>query len=111
MIGWMWGVVGGIIGTAVGVAGAVLGVWNGRRIARGEESFLKMKRWNMCDSFYTFLITAGLLCLIGGLLSIHLEIMDDGFALCLFSLGFFNVGCLNAILRVRALQTYSNELT
>ena len=105
MIGWMWGVVGAIAGTVLGVTGAVLGAWNGRRIARGEESFLKMKRWNVCDFFYTFLITVGLLCLTGGLLSIHFEMRNDGFALCLLSSAFLFTGCLNAIIRVRALQT------
>lgn len=105
MIGWMWGVVGAIVGTVLGVTGAVIGVWNGRRIARGEESFLKMKRWNVCDFCYTFMITVGLLCLIGGLLSIRFEMINDGFALCLFSLTFLGTGCLNVIIRVRALQT------
>lgn len=109
MIGWMWGVVGAIVGTALGTAGAVLGVWNGRRIARGEESFLKMKRWNICDSFYTLLIITGLLCLIGGLLSIRFEMMNDGFALCLLSSAFLYIGCLNAIIRVRTLQTQTQR--
>lgn len=60
MFGWMWGMVGGIAGTVLGIAGAALGAYNAKRVARGEEGFLRMKRWNAYDSFYTFLIVAGL---------------------------------------------------
>jgi len=105
MIDWMWGVVGAIVGTVLGVAGASIGVWNSRRIAEGEQGFLEMKKWNIYDSFYTSMITAGLLTLMTGLVFIRFEMINDGYALVLFSLGFLFVGSLNAIIRVRALQT------
>lgn len=59
MLGWMWGVVGGIAGAVLGVTGAAIGVYNSKRIARDEEGFVTMKRWNVYDSFYAFLIIAG----------------------------------------------------
>jgi len=105
MMDWMWGSVGAIVGTVLGVTGAAIGVWNSRRIARGEESFLKMKKWNAYDSLYTSMIVAGLLTLVVGLPSIRLEMTNDSYALVLFSLVFFFGGGLNAIIRVRALQT------
>ena len=105
MIDWMWGVVGAIVGTVLGVAGASIGVWNSRRIAEGEQGFLEMKKWNIYDSFYTSMITAGLLILVISLVFIRFGMMNDGYALVLFSLGFLFIGSLNAIIRVRALQT------
>ena len=103
MFGWMWGVVGGIAGAVLGVTGAAIGVYNSKRIARGEEGLVTIKRWNVYDSFYTFLIIAGLLSLTASLFFIRSEMMDDGYALSLFSLALLGAGCLNAIIRVRAL--------
>jgi len=103
MLGWRWGVVGGIAGAVLGITGAAIGVYNSKRIARGEEGFVTMKRWNVYDSFYTFLIIAGLLSLTASLFFIRSEMMDDGYALSLFSLTFLFIGSLNAIVRVRAL--------
>lgn len=103
MFGWMWGVIGGIAGTVLGVTGAAIGAYNSRRIARGEEGFLRMKKWNLYDSFDIFLIIVGLLSLTASLFFIRSEMMDDGYALSLISLGLLFTGCLNAIIRVRAL--------
>lgn len=103
MLGWMWGVVGAVAGTVLGVTGAAIGVYSSRRVARGEENLLRMKKWNLFDSFYTVLIVAGLLFLTASLFFIRSEMIDDGYALSLFSLGFLFSGCLNAIIRVRAL--------
>ena len=105
VLGWMWGVVGAVVGVAVGVAGAILGIRNGKRMTRREESFLKMKRWNAFDSFYTTLIAAGFLCLMSGLVLAYSRLWDDIYALLLLSSVFLFIGCLNAIIRVRALQT------
>ena len=105
MDGWIWGVVGAIVGTVGGITGAAIGTWNSKRMVRGEESFLKMKKWNVYDFFYTFLIIVGLLALIGSLLLIEFQMTRDAFPLSLFSLVFLFIGCLNAVIRVRALQT------
>ncbi len=100
----MWAVVGAIVGAAMGLAGASIGVSNSRRIARREESFLEMKKWNIFDSFYTSMIVAGLLTLAFGLLFIRFEMTIDSYALVLLSLAFLFTGSLNAIIRIRALQ-------
>ena len=105
MLGWVWGVVGAVVGVAVGVAGAILGIQNGKRMTRGEESFLKMKRWDAFDSFYTILIAAGFFCLISGLVFAYSKLWDDIYVLLLLSSALLFTGCLNAIIRVRALQT------
>ena len=103
MLGWMWGVVGAVVGMVLGVTGAAVGVYNGKRIARGEESLLRTKKWTLYDSFYTFLIVIGLLSLTASLFFIRSETMDDAYALSLLSFAFLFAGCLNAIVRVRAL--------
>lgn len=103
MIGWMWGVVGAIAGTMLGVTGAAIGAYNSKRIVRGGESFLGMKKWNVYDSFYVFLIIVGLLSLKASLFLIRSEMMDDGYASSLLSLAFLSTGGLNATIRVRAL--------
>jgi hypothetical protein len=105
MIDWMWGAVGAIVGTVLGITGGTIGVWNCRRIARGQESFLKVKKWNIYDSLYTAIMIVGLLTLVMGLLSIRFNMIDDSYALVLFSLVFLFAGSLNAIIRVRVLQT------
>jgi len=105
MLDWIWGIVGAIVGTVVGIAGATIGVWNGKRMVRGEESFLKMKRWDAFDSFYTVLIAAGFFCLISGLVFTYSKLWNDIYALLLLSSALLFIGCLNAIIRVRTLQT------
>jgi hypothetical protein len=105
VLGWVWGVVGAVVGVAVGVGGAILGIQNGKRMTRGEESFLKMRRWNAFDLFYIILIAAGFFCLISGLIFAYSKLWDDIYALLLLSSVFLFAGCLNAVIRVRALQT------
>jgi hypothetical protein len=105
MIDWMWGVVGALFGKVLGVAGASISVWNSRRIARGEQSFLAMKKWNIYDSFYKAMIVAGLLTLVISLPSIRFEMINESYALILLSSAFLFAGSLNALIRVRALQT------
>jgi hypothetical protein len=105
MLGWEWGVIGAVVGVAVGVAGAILGMQNGKRIMRGEAGFLKMKTWNAFDSFYTILIAAGFFCLVSGLVFASSKLWGDISALLLLSSAFLFIGCLNALIRVQALQT------
>jgi hypothetical protein len=95
---------GGTVGALLGIAGASIGIWNSKRIARGEQGFLIMRKWNVYDSFYTAMIGAGLVTLAIGLLFVRSEMIVDSYALILLSLGFLFTGSLNAIIRVRALQ-------
>jgi hypothetical protein len=105
MIDLMWGIVGTIVGTAVGLAGAAIDLRNSRRAVREEKNLLKMRKWNIYDSFYTSMIVAGLSTLIPGLVFIRFEMTNGAYALVLLSFSFLFTGTLSAIIRVRALQS------